>query len=270
MTPPVTALDLAHADMERGDAADRLKFYEALLDSDLILWLAEPQRGDDLSPQILPMDGTEFVLVFDLAERLANAAGEAVDSATLPGRALVQMIAGRGLGIGLNLGDAPSAILIGPDGVEWAADIMERTATSGPALGALGREKTPASIEPPSLAPVVLARLAEKLGRSAGMADAAIVVGATYEDHSTGHILAFVGAQELAHPALVEAANQAIVFSGASDHTIVDVTFLAANSDMASRLFAVGSNLPMHRPEPTPSPPKAPPGSNPDAPPKLR
>ena len=270
MSAPLTPLDLAHDDMQRGGDAERLKFYELILDSEVVLWLAQPAEGDALSPQILPMEGTDFVMIFDDDARLAHAAGQTVDRATLPGRALVSMIAGQGLGLALNLGEAPSAILIGPEGVSWMARIMAQASTRPDQISAQSRSARPLSIEQTDLPQVVLARLAEKLGLSLGQADAAILVKAGYEDGSVGHILAFVGAQPVAQAALIEAANQAIAFSGMSEDTVLDVTLVAAGSEMAARLRRTGHVLPMERASPVARKASAAPGSDPAVPPKLK
>ena len=269
MTRP-TPLDAAHADMQHGDDAARLKFYELVLDSELCLWLQEPAAGQAITPQILPVDGADFVMVFDTEDRLAEASGGTVDKALLPGRALVSMIAGQGLGLAVNVGVAPSAILIGPDGVDWMGDIMAQTSTQDHDLDADSHEATLTALAPVELPEIVLARLAEKLGTSAGQADRAILAQARFDGQDVSHILAFVGAAPGVHAALVEAANQALAFSGLSDQTRVDVTFVEEGSERAKLLAQVGQTLSMRRAEPRVQSARPAPGRDSDKPPKLR
>ena len=118
MTDP-TALDMAHTAMEAApdDTAARLAFYHRLAGSELHLLLeAEPEASSDtVTPQVFEVEGAAYALAFDSGARLAAFAGAPAPYAALPGRTLANMMAAGGIGLGLNLDVAPSAILIPPD-----------------------------------------------------------------------------------------------------------------------------------------------------------
>ena len=71
-----------------------------------------------MTPRLFDIEGTRYALAFDLPERLSAFAG-AADAATLSGRRLAAMLAAEGLGLGLNLDDAPSAQLLDPAAMVW-------------------------------------------------------------------------------------------------------------------------------------------------------
>ena len=125
MTLP-TQLDQAHAQMEADPASDtaRLRFYERLSDCELFLMLDKEVESDKLEPALFDTPEGRFVLVFDREERLADLAGRAVPYAALSGRGIVQMLAGQGIGLGLNLEVAPSAMLIPPEAVTWLQETL--------------------------------------------------------------------------------------------------------------------------------------------------
>ena len=108
-----TPLDSAHAAMEaapENDAA-RLRFYERLADSELFLMLTEEARDENISPEVFDVADGRFLLAFDREERLARFAGRPAPYAALSGRVLAQMMAGQGLGLGVNLEVAPGEVL---------------------------------------------------------------------------------------------------------------------------------------------------------------
>ena len=119
----MTVLDRAHAAMEQGGDAERLRFYERLADAELKLLLDREAGAETIAPRIFPLEDGPVVLVFDTEERLTEFAGPAA-YADLTGRTLMSMIAGQGLGLGLNLGTAPSAFLMGADAVDWLAGTL--------------------------------------------------------------------------------------------------------------------------------------------------
>jgi len=116
-----TDLDLSHAAMEAapGDGAARMRFYAAMADAELLLLLEEEPTGDHLSPQLFAVEEGQFVLAFDTEERLAAFAETTVPYAALSGRVLAGMLSGQGIGLGLNLGVAPSSILVPDDAICW-------------------------------------------------------------------------------------------------------------------------------------------------------
>lgn len=261
MTTTETDLDRAHARIEDSDTA-RLRFYEQLADSDLFVLLDADPVGDRVQPALFEVEGVSYALVFDAEERLSQFTGRAAPYAGLPGRGLVQMMAGQGIGLALNLQVAPSAMLIPADSVDWLAGTLDHAPEQSQA-------KLTGVSRPTSLPDAVLDALDRKLSRAAGLADHALLVAAEYEDGGHGHVLAFVDAPDSAHGALAHAAGEALTFSGIEAGTM-DVMFVAGTDPVAARLARVGLRFDLpDLVRPQPAVPVAP-GSDPNAPPKLR
>ncbi len=256
-----TDLDRAHALMGDSDNL-RLRFYELLADTDLFILLDAEPDGDSVRPSLFTVDGASYTLVFDAEERLSAFTGRAAPYAGLPGRALVQMMAGQGIGLGLNLQTAPSEMLIPADAVDWLASTLDHAPEQAEArLTGVSR--------PTGLPDAVLEALDRKLSRCAGLADHALLVAADYADGAKGHVLAFVDAPETAQAALAHAAGEALTFSGI-EAGVMDVMFVASADAVSQRLARVGLRFDL----PDVSRPAAAvpmvPGSDPSAPPKLR
>ena len=116
----MTDLDQAHAAMEAApdDDAVRLRFYERLADTELFVLLGAEAEGDQITPELFEIEDQRFTLVFDREERLSQFVGREVPCAGLPGRTLVQMLQGQGIGLAFNLEVAPSAMLIPAEAVD--------------------------------------------------------------------------------------------------------------------------------------------------------
>jgi hypothetical protein len=258
----MTELDTAHAAMEAApdDDVARLRFFERLADGEVFLLLAREAEEEDITPETFEIEGQTFVLVFDREERLAQFTGRIAPYAGLSGRALVQMLAGQGIGLALNPDVAPSSMLIAAEAVDWLAD----TLAHGPVAGS-GRPREIAA--PGDLPKALIEGLDRKLASAGGMAQAAWLTAVTYDDDSRGHMLAFVGAVPAAERALAAAVAEALTFSGVAAGRL-DVTFLDAADPVIDRLARVGLRFDL----PTLVVPEAPraPGSDPDNPPRLR
>ncbi len=258
----MTDLDQAHAAMEANPEDDvaRLRFYERLADTELFMLLGEEAAGDRITPELFEIEDQKFTLVFDREERLSQFVGRAAPYAGLPGRALVQMLHGQGIGLALNLEVAPSAMLIPSDAVDW----LVQTLTNGPDE----TEARLSEILPPATLPeAVVTGLDRKLAMAAGMARFAYLAAATYEDGTRGHVLAFIDAVEGAENALSSAASEALTFSGV-EAGVIDVLFVKASDPIAAHLAKVGLRFDLPVPE-APAIPGAP-GMDPTKPPKLR
>ena len=255
----MTVLDKAHAAMEAGGDGQRLRFYDRLADAELKLLLEREAEGDRIAPRIFPLEDGPVVLVFDTEERLAEAAG-AAPYADLTGRALIEMLAGQGIGLGLNLGVAPSAFLMGADAIDWLAETLGDRPEE--------RQAQPREIAPPAAVPeALLAALDAKLPGLAGLAQHAWLAAVTYADGRRGHLLAFTGALPGAEPALARAIREALVFSGLEAGEL-DVTTLSETDPLADRLSRVALRFDLPQPEPAQTPSS--PGMDPDRPPRLR
>lgn len=259
-----TALDLAHAQMQAAseDVAARLRFYERLADSELFMMLSKEPEGERIAPELFETPEGRFVLVFDREDRLAQFAGGAVPYAALAGRGVVEMLAGQGIGLGVNLEVAPSATLLPAEALGW----LHETLQNGP-------DQVDATIDellpPAGLPEILLTALDAKLATAGGLARSAYLVSLRYKGGGQGHMLGFVAAQPEAETALAKAVNEALTFSGIEAGAL-DVGFFAASDPVAAALARVGLRFDLPEPEaPKVYQPKIP-GGDPDAPPILR
>jgi len=258
----LTLLDQAHARMDTSDAA-RLQFYAALVDAELHLLLTEEPCGEDISPRLFPVDGGQVVLAFDTQERLAEFAKEVAPYVALPGRILAQVLSEQGLGLGLNLDVAPSSMILPLDALQWLTKTLD---AQGPNSG----EAQLSAVRGPGKVPdILLEALGARLTSSAGLADYAVLAQADFAKGGSGHVLAIVGSQTRAEPALAQAVSEAVTFSGI-DAGHLDVAFLDASHPLTARISKVGMRFDIPKPEkPEPMQPMAP-GTDPAKPPKLR
>ncbi|MCG7622913.1 SseB family protein [Epibacterium sp. Ofav1-8] len=260
----MTPLDLAHAAMEAApeDDAARLRFFERLADCELFILLDKEPEGDRISPEIFDTGEGRFVLVFDREERLAQFADRIVPYAALSGRVIAAMLAGQGIGLGVNLEVAPSSILIPDAAMGWLAETLSH------APGEV--EAAISEVRPPQGLPeVLLTALDAKLATSGGLAKMAYLAAVTYEGGGNGHLLAFVGARPGSEGALAKAVGEALTFSGIEAGAL-DVGFFAARDEISARLSRVGLRFDL--PEPASAPTHAPqmPGADPAKPPRLK
>lgn len=257
-----TPLDTAHGAMQAAPEDDtaRLQFFNRLADAELLLLLTQEANGDQANPQSFETSGGTFVLAFDTEDRLTAFTGGAAPYLALSGRSLAGLLAGQGVGLGLNLDVAPSEILLPPDALDWLVD----TLAQGPSeISARIAELHP----PKGLPDRLLTALDAKLATAAGLAQAAYLVATRDQAGGSGHLLAFVGAPEGAQAALAGAAAEALTFSGI-EAGMLDIGFFTADDAMVPRLAAQGLRFDLPEPE-KPKILQAP-GSDPDRPPRLR
>ena len=238
----------------------RLRFYERLADAELYLLLSDDQSEEMIAPRTFPLDRGSAVLAFDRADRLATFAEGAAPYAELTGRTLAPMLADAGLGLGLNLGVAPSTFLMPPEAIRWFAD----TLSMRPRV----LSERPVSLGPPNgVSEAVLSALEAKLPAMADLVGQAMLVSATFADGRSAPILAFVGARKGAEAALVAAVGEVIAFSG-DDEGALDVLFLSANDVTRPRFDAVALLLDL--PDSHTAQGMSAPGLDPISPPRLR
>ncbi|MFD2740832.1 SseB family protein [Sulfitobacter aestuarii] len=256
-----TPLDTAHALMQAApeDDAARLRFYERIADVELFLLLEAEPEGDQISPVLL--EG-EYVIVFDRAARLAAYVGEAAPYVALSGRTIAGMLEGQPLGMAVNIGVAPSEILLPAGAMDWLRDTLAH------APGEV--EAKIAQVLPPrGLPESLIAAIDAKLATATGMAAGAFLVGVEYEGGGRGHLLGFVGAILRAQDALVRAASEALTFSGI-EAGAMDVGFFGPDDPVVPRLARVGLRFDLPQPEPLQQTPRMAPGSDPSKPPILK
>lgn len=262
MTDLLTLLDAAHAAVSADPENEtlRLRFFERLADGELVLLLEREAVGAQLEPKVFELEEGPVVLVFDREERLASFSGGIAPYAALPGRVIAQLLKGQGIGLGVNLGVAPSSMLLPPEALDWLAETLEE----GPQeLEAQLRE-----FVPPLVPEAVLTALDAKLARAGGLATAAVLAGVVYRDGRRGHLLAFLDAAPGAEPALARAMQEALVFSGIEAGEL-DVAFLASGEPAAGAMARVGLRFDLPEPQVQDLSPAAP-GMDPTRPPKLR
>lgn len=261
----LTPLDEAHAAMQAApdDDGARLRFYERLAACELFLMLAEEaSEGDDISPELFEVGAERYVLVFDREERLAGFAGQVVPYVALSGRALSGMLAGQGIGLGVNLEVAPSAILLPQDAVSWLNTTLENVPDKV--------EAAITQVHPPTGLPEhLITAIDGKLATAMGLAQSAYLVGVTYDGGARGHLLGFVGAVPDAQDALARAAAEALTFSGI-EAGAMDVGFFRPGDPLTARMENTGLRFDLPQLQ-TPAPAAVTaPGSDPDKPPRLR
>lgn len=262
----MTLLDAAHAAMTEapGDDAARLRFFAQLADTPLLLLLETEAVGDTLEPRLFPLESGTVVLAFDADDRLTDFTGAPAPYAEIPGRVIAALLAGQAIGLGLNLGVAPSSFLIPADGIDWLAATLAR--------GPEAAEARPEAFHAPAGLPErLIAALDGKLARAGGLASAALLAAVTYAGGRRGHLLAFVDAAPGAEEALARAASEALTFSGIEAGEM-DVVFLAGADPALPPLarVALRFDLAPSRQAAPPVPAPVAPGSDPQRPPRLR
>lgn len=254
-----TVLDRAHGAMEAApdDPLARLRFYERVVDAEL--YVLQDSEGA-FAPRVFPLETGPVVLAFDRETRLAEFADGPVAYAELTGRTLVPHLASEGLGLGLNLGVAPSSFLMPGDAVRWLAE----TLAARPRIIA----GQPASFAPPKDVPeALLAALDAKFAGLRGLAQKAHMAVAVHDDGRRVPLVAFEGWRPGAEEALARAVSEALTFSGL-DGSAVDVAFPAPDSPYLKPLMRVALSFELPAPEVAGGP--SAPGTDPTRPPRLR
>jgi SseB protein N-terminal domain len=262
----LTPLDRAHLATEAvpDDDAARLRFYAALADTELFLLIEAEAAGDIVSPQVFDLADGRFVMGFDSEDRLAAFSDAPAAYAALPGRVVVRHLAGQGVGIGLNLGVAPSSVLLPAVAIDWFAATL--THAPDAATGQARRIDAPRDV-PDAL----VASLARAGSAFADLAARALLADVTDAQGRRSLTLALIGVPHDAEAALAQALSEAVVFSGISDSAL-DLAFLAPQDTRAARFLQVGQALDIPRVKPQPrqlAQPDAP-GMDPARPPQLK
>ncbi|NOX40893.1 MAG: SseB family protein [Alphaproteobacteria bacterium] len=265
MAPAITTpLDYAHGRM----AADpehtgfRLRFYERLADCELFMMLKSEPNGDQVAPEVFPVDEKSYVLVFDTEARMVEFTETETPFVALSGRKIAEMLDGQSLGLGVNLGVAPSSILIPDEAVEW---LNQALASEIKSVRGQPREVH----VPVGLPEEFLRALDQKLVSAVGLADHAYLAGVIYEGGEKSRLLAFVNAPHEAEAALAAIANEAVSFS--DTEIMLDIAFFDLDDPICARLDKVALKYEVPKPTPAMTQPIASaPGMDPDRPPRLK
>ena len=260
----MTRLDDAHAEMMHDDSNDalRLAFYSQLADAELFVLLDGDADPEQLTPRLFDLEDGQVVLAFDLEERLTAFVGGPAAYAALPGRVIASQLSGQGVGLGLNVGDTPSSIILPAEVMDWLT-VTLGTKPAQVAAAAQGFSY------PWGVPETVTQRLLDKLGSHPGLAEAVLLAEVVYQGGRRGHILAVLGADAGAELALSGAVSEALVFSGL-DMAEMDVVFLETGDPRTKTIAEVALRLDLPKPLPQTPPTIAVPGMNPEKPPILR
>lgn len=262
MPEVVTLLDAAHAAVSADpeNEALRLRFFERLADGEMVILLEREAVGERLEPKVFDLEDGPVVLIFDREERLAAFTGGIAPYAALPGRVIAGLLRGLGIGMGVNLGVAPSSMLLPAEAMDWLAEALD--------TGPEELEALPEQVLPPTVPEAVIAALDAKLARAGGLARAALLAGVVYRGGRRGHVLALLDAVAGAEAALARAMHEALVFSGIEAGEL-DVVFLRTGEPAAEAMARVALRFDLPAPEVQDLTPAAP-GMDPSRPPKLR
>ncbi len=262
MSDVVTLLDAAYAAVSADpeNEALRLRFFERLADGEMVILLEREAEGEKLEPKVFDLEDGPVVLVFDREERLANFTGGIAPYAALPGRVIAGLLKGQGIGMGVNLGVAPSSMMLPPEAMDWLAETLDESPEEV--------EAKPVEFTAPAVPEAVITALDAKLARAGGLAAAALLAGVVYEGGRRGHLLALIDAANGAEGALARAMNEALVFSGIEAGEL-DVVFLRTGDPATEALARVALRFDLPEPDVQDLAPAAP-GMDPSRPPKLR
>lgn len=232
----------------------RLHYFAQVADTELIVLLDRDAVGADIAPRVFELADGPVVLVFDTEDKLAEFVGRTAPYVALPGRVVVQTLAGQGVGLAINL-EQPSQMLLDADALLWFSQTLQAVPDQ--------TEATVAAFHPPHVPDVLITALEDKLR---GAVRAALLCGVTYTDGRRGHVLALLDAKD-AEP-LAQGASEALVFSGIEAGEM-DVVFLQGNDKAVAAMAKVARvlDLSVNVPE---AAERMPPGMDPQKPPKLR
>ncbi|MEZ5888223.1 MAG: SseB family protein [Paracoccaceae bacterium] len=257
-----SALDRAHRAMiaHPEDEAARRAWYHRLAAAELCLLLDREPEGDDLAPTVIGLEAGSFVLAFDGEERLAAFADGPVPYAALPGRVIVGLLAGQGIGIGVNPGSEETAFLMAAEAVDWLAELLaaepEADAVRPVAWGEPERPEAASS-------------LSAALSGLGALAEGGWLAAVRYEDGRRATALVIEAAAPGAEAAIAKAAAEALALTLGPGEA--DVLFLSRADCAALGLSSFASPVTLTRPaRPEPAPAPAAPGSDPERPPRLR
>lgn len=256
-----TPLDLAHGTMMKDESA-ALSFYARLAEAELFMLLEAESGETSVEPLVLETSDGAVVLVFDTEDRMAAFSDEVVPYLSLSGRRIAQMLAGQNIGLGLNLGVAPSAIVLPAEAIDWLAETLAEDGGE--------TQDRPVEITPPVDVPsAVITALDGKLANMAGVVGAAFLVSAAYKGGKSGNMLALIDVPQPARTGVFEALSEALQLSGA-ENTLLDIAFLEAWDDSIEKFARVGLGFDIPELVLAPQPEHIAPGTDPNKPPILR
>lgn len=201
----MTPLDrLCATPFHEADAAARAAILRRLADTQLYAALAGEAEGE--RAELLRLDGPDgpLALACDSDDRLSGFFGQATPYAAMPGRVLARLLAEAGVALLVNPG-APSEMLIYPNSLSWLVTALSNGPDAGEGAAHL-------SAPDPLAVAAFLPALGERLADMAGLAQAAVLTGATWADGRKGHLLLVQGADPAHEPAIAKAIGELAAF----------------------------------------------------------
>lgn len=261
-----TALDRAWTQANGDTAGDggMSRFYDVFAATELFLLIDSASLEGSSTPQpaLFPVEEINTALVFDTEERLAAFMEDGAAHLTLSGRAVIEMFAGKGVQLGVNLGDAPSATILPTTAVDWAASALRQ-----PIEASL--DQTVTLTLPRGVLPTLLTALDAKLAGMGVVVAEAWLCGTGGGRRSEGLILCLVMRIEGAEQAAVAALAETARFAG-DDKAAFDIAVLASDDPRLASARQVGLGFEPQAPVAPESVERAAPGMDKDKPPRLR
>ncbi|MEM8753840.1 MAG: SseB family protein [Pseudomonadota bacterium] len=278
MNQPTTPLDEAWMATEAPGAGDAetARFYDLFAATELHMPV-EPASldgggaggatgggtgGGAPQPLLFPIDGGDAALVFDREDRMTAFMEGGAAHLTLSGRAAIQMFAGKGVQIAVNLPDAPSATILPAAAVDWAAAALNQpieAETADPAALSL--------TVPRGVMPDLLMRVDARLS-AMGAAVAEGWLCGLGSGRRAGLVLCVVLREKAAEGAVVSALAETARFAG-GERAAFDIAVFAPDDPRLAAARKVGLGFEPADPAARRVEPVAP-GTDPSKPPKLR
>ena len=248
-----TPLDLAF-ERARNDPEETAAFYDALFAATVFLPIdrAFDDDGNEsgeaasaIEPIFYEVENEATLLIFDTEERLALWTDEPVDYVGLTGRQLFEMFDG-GQQVALNIGVAPSSVVIPAEMVTWLHERAAEEGESEEIAAGTALEVMP----PPDLDTEIVARIAARIAGLRREVDEAVFfslgVDAGQDEAERRVVLGIAASQQGLRDAEAVAEALAETARGAFDGSRpVEVALLSASSPLMEKARKVGLNLPV-------------------------
>ena len=239
------AFEAAQADPDKTGA-----FFDALFAATLYIPIfddveqsgeREPGERSEITPLVFVMDERETVAVFDTEERLARFLDEPMNYIGVPGAAVFEMFNGD-FQVALNLGVAPSSVVIPSENVAW----LHEQATQGPQEVDLGDESLVIA-RPTGVTQTALAAITSALAGFRAEIDEATLFRIEREDGTEGRIVLGLAPTEAgkqrAEMVAHEIARAARTLANGVDS--IEIAMLDADSPMMLQAKKIGLPLPI-------------------------
>ena len=249
---PNTNIDRAHAAMTAGGETELISFYRSVADSELHIILEEANPTEVAEPRLQMLDGSQYVLAVDQKDRIFGLAGEGAPTSRIYGRDLFNLIRGRGIHVAINIGVAPSEMVIPDHAIDWICEMLDDDEEKAldPAVASAAEKLVPATqngkfkalLAPHNIPDTLLVMLNEKLHHVAKFIDTALLLRAEYVDRPSGFVIAFSGVEEAHREIVTVSVTEALVAARRND-LVLDIVFLQEDDPSLVRLSRLATHL---------------------------